>query len=126
MQRDLTDSTVIRNVGTAFAHSLLAVVSTKKGLGKAIVNVGNLAADLDDNWEVLAEPIQTVMRKAGLENPYERLKELTRGHSMDKETIRAFVESLELPLADKERLLAMTPSSYIGIAPELARVVIKK
>lgn len=126
LQRDLTDSTVIRNVGTAFAHSLLAVVSTKKGLGKAIVNAGNLAADLDDNWEVLAEPIQTVMRKAGLENPYERLKELTRGHSMDKETIRAFVESLELPEADKKRLLDMTPSSYIGIAPELARAVINK
>lgn len=120
MQRDLTDSTVIRNVGTAFAQSLVAVLSTRKGLGKAKVNRERIAADLDGNWEVLAEPIQTVMRKAGLPNPYERLKELTRGHAITRETIRDFVVGLELPAADKERLLALTPASYIGIAPKLA------
>ena len=125
LQRDLTDSTVIRNVGTAFAHSLLAVLSTAKGLGKAKVVEEKIAADLDANWEVLAEPIQTVMRKAGLPHPYERLKELTRGHAIDAAAIRAFVEGLELPPADKERLLALTPASYIGIAPALARKVMR-
>ncbi len=123
LQRDLTDSTVIRNVGTAFAHSLLAVLSTAKGLGKAKVVEAKIAADLDANWEVLAEPIQTVMRKAGLPHPYERLKELTRGHAIDAAAIRAFVEGLELPAEDKARLLALTPASYIGIAPALARQV---
>ena len=116
LQRDLTDSTVLRNVGTAFGYALLAIASTRKGLGKAKVNRERIAADLDANWEVLAEPIQTVMRKAGLENPYERLKELTRGHAITREAIRAFIEGLELPAADKERLLALTPASYIGLA----------
>ena len=120
LQRDLTDSTAIRNVGTAFAHSLIAVASTRKGLGKATVNAARMAADLDANWEVLAEPIQTVMRKAGLPNPYERLKELTRGHAMDAATIRAFISGLELPDADKRRLLALTPATYVGIAERLA------
>ena len=120
MQRDLTDSTVIRNVGTAFAQSLIAIASTKKGLGKARVNADRIAADLDNNWEVLAEPIQTVMRKAGLPNPYERLKELTRGHAMTRETIQAFIEGLELPEADKARLLALTPATYVGMAAKLA------
>ena len=123
LQRDLTDSTAIRNIGTAFAHSLIAVASTKKGLGKAEIRAEKMAADLDANWEVLAEPIQTVMRKAGLPNPYERLKELTRGHAMDEKSIRAFIEGLELPAADKARLLAMTPSSYVGIAERLALAV---
>jgi adenylosuccinate lyase len=124
LQRDLTDSTAIRNVGTAFAHSLIAVASTRKGLGKAVVRPERMAADLDASWEVLAEPIQTVMRKAGLANPYERLKELTRGHAMDAATIRAFVEGLELPETDKARLLALTPAAYIGIAERLALAVL--
>ena len=116
LQRDLTDSTVLRNVGTAFGYALLAVVSTRKGLGKAKVNRERIQADLDSNWEVLAEPIQTVMRKAGMANPYERLKELTRGQAVTRETIRAFIEGLDLPAGDKARLLALTPASYIGLA----------
>ncbi len=116
LQRDLTDSTVLRNVGTAFGYALLAVASTRKGLGKAQVNRDKIQADLDANWEVLAEPIQTVMRKAGMANPYERLKELTRGQAVTRETIRAFIEGLELPFDDKARLLALTPASYIGLA----------
>ena len=121
LQRDLTDSTVIRSVGTAFGHSLLAALATRKGLGKIRVNPGRLAADLDQAWELLAEPIQTVMRKAGLPNPYERLKALTRGQSIDADAIRAFIRSLDLPPADQARLLALTPASYIGLAPQLAR-----
>ncbi len=116
LQRDLTDSTVLRNVGTAFAHSLLAMASTRKGLGKAKVNRERMEADLDANWEVLAEPIQTVMRKAGLANPYERLKALTRGHAMTREAIRDFISGLELPAEDKARLLALTPATYVGLA----------
>ena len=116
LQRDLTDSTVLRNVGTAFGYALLAVASTRKGLGKAKVNRDKIQADLDSNWEVLAEPIQTVMRKAGMANPYERLKELTRGQSVTRETIRLFIEGLDLPESDKARLLALTPASYIGLA----------
>ena len=121
LQRDLTDSTVIRSVGTAFGHSLLAALATRKGLGKIRVNPGRLDADLDQAWELLAEPIQTVMRKAGLPNPYERLKALTRGQSIDADAIRAFIRSLDLPPADQARLLALTPASYIGLAPQLAR-----
>lgn len=124
LQRDLTDSTAIRNIGTAFAHSLLAVLSTKKGIGKASVNEHNIVKDLENSWEVLAEPIQTVMRKCGLENPYERLKELTRGHKMDEASIRDFISRLEIPAEDKERLMAMTPLTYIGIAPTLAKKVL--
>jgi adenylosuccinate lyase len=116
LQRDLTDSTVLRNVGVAFGYSLLAVASTAKGLGKATVCREKIAADLDANWEVLAEPVQTVMRKCGLANPYERLKELTRGHSIGRAEMRAFIESLEIPAADKDRLLQLTPASYIGLA----------
>ena len=116
LQRDLTDSTVLRNVGTAFGYALLSVASTRKGLGKAKVNRERIQADLDANWEVLAEPIQTVMRKCGMSNPYERLKELTRGQAVTRETIRAFIEGLDLPSEDKARLLALTPASYIGLA----------
>ena len=118
MQRDLTDSTVLRNVGVAFGYSLLAVASTAKGLGKATVCRERITADLDANWEVLAEPIQTVMRKCGLENPYERLKELTRGRSIGRDEMRAFVMSLEIPDDDKRRLLELTPSSYVGLAAD--------
>ena len=116
LQRDLTDSTVLRNVGTAFGYALLAVASTRKGLGKAKVNRDKIQADLDANWEVLAEPIQTVMRKCGMANPYERLKELTRGQAVTRDTIRVFIEGLDLPADDKARLLALTPASYIGLA----------
>ena len=120
LQRDLTDSTVLRNVGTAFGYALLAVASTRKGLGKAKVNRERIQADLDSNWEVLAEPIQTVMRKCGMANPYERLKELTRGRRVTAEAMREFIGTLDLPEADRKRLLAMTPASYVGMAAKLA------
>jgi len=120
MQRDLTDSTVLRNTGLAFGYSLLAYRSTLKGLGKLELNEDKLAADLDNAWEVLAEPIQTVMRKAGIEKPYEKLKELTRGKKIDQAAIHDFVKSLELAEADKARLLKMTPATYIGRAVQIA------
>ena len=123
MQRDLTDSTVLRNMGVAFAYSLVAVKSTQKGLGKLQINEERLAEDLDRNWEVLAEPIQTVMRKVGMANPYERLKELTRGRRVTAEIMKDFVGTLELPEADKKRLMEMTPASYVGMAEKLARLV---
>jgi len=120
LQRDLTDSTVLRNMGVGFGYSMIAYHSVLKGLGKLKLNEQNLANDLDQAWEVLAEPIQTVMRKAGIENPYEKLKELTRGQKITQEIIRDFVESLDLPADDKKRLTEMTPGSYIGMAPEIA------
>ena len=123
MQRDLTDSTVLRNMGVAFAYTLVAVKSTQKGLGKLQLNAERLAADLDANWEVLAEPIQTVMRKVGMANPYERLKELTRGRRVTAEIMKEFVGSLELPEADKKRLMEMSPASYVGLAEKLASLV---
>ena len=123
MQRDLTDSTVLRNMGVAFAYALVAVKSTQKGLGKLQLNAERLAADLDANWEVLAEPIQTVMRKVGMANPYERLKELTRGRRVTAEIMKEFVGSLELPEADKKRLMEMSPASYVGMAEKLASLV---
>lgn len=119
-QRDLTDSTVLRNMGVALGYALLAYDSLARGLGKLEVNPQALADDLDASWEVLAEPIQTVMRRHALPNPYERLKELTRGKAITKESIQAFVQTLELPEEDKARLLAMTPGNYIGKAVELA------
>ena len=119
LQRDLTDSTVLRNMGVGFAYSMIAYRSTLKGLGKLKLNQQRLADDLDHAWEVLAEPIQTVMRKAGIEKPYEKLKELTRGAQINRETIRSFIEGLELPKDDKQRLLEMTPASYVGIAPQI-------
>jgi len=123
MQRDLTDSTVLRNMGVAFGYSLVAAKSTLKGLGKLEVNPERLAEDLDRNWEVLAEPIQTVMRKVGMANPYERLKELTRGRRVTAEIMKEYIEGLELPQADKKRLLAMTPALYVGCAQKLAKLV---
>lgn len=120
LQRDLTDSTVLRNMGVGFGYSMIAYHSVLKGLSKLKLNEHNLAADLDQAWEVLAEPIQTVMRKAGIENPYEKLKELTRGQKITQEIIRDFVEGLDLPADDKKRLTEMTPASYIGMAPEIA------
>ena len=119
LQRDLTDSTVLRNMGLAFGYCLVSCQSTLKGLGKIVVNPARLAADLEHAWEVLAEPIQTVMRKADLANPYERLKEMTRGKKMDAATLKAFIEGLDLPAADKKRLLHLTPASYVGLAARL-------
>ncbi len=120
-QRDLTDSTVLRNMGVALGYAVLGYDSLLKGLDKLEVNEAALAADLDAAWEVLAEPIQTVMRRYALPNPYERLKELTRGKAITAESIRDFIQGLEIPAADKARLLAMTPGSYTGKAEELAR-----
>ena len=124
-QRDLTDSTVLRNLGVALGHSLLAYDSALKGLGKLEIDPARLAQDLDQAWEVLAEPIQTVMRRYGLPQPYERLKALTRGQGMTEASMRQFISSLELPEADKERLLTLTPASYIGLAERLARDELK-
>jgi ribosomal protein S13 len=123
MQRDLTDSTTLRNMGVGFGYALIAIRSTIKGLGKLELNEARLAEDLDHNWEVLAEPIQTVMRKVGMDHPYERLKELTRGRRVTAEIMKEFVQGLDLPKADKARLMKLTPSSYIGIAEKLARIV---
>ena len=122
MQRDLTDSTTLRNMGVGFGYTLIAIRSTLKGLGKLELNEGKLAADLDSNWEVLAEPIQTVMRKVGMDRPYERLKELTRGRRVTPEIMRDFIAALPLPKADKDRLLKMTPANYVGIAAKLAKL----
>ncbi len=120
-QRDLSDSTALRALGPAFAHSLIAYQSCLKGISKLDVDAERLRADLDSNWEVLAEPIQTVMRRYGVENPYEQLKALTRGHHVDRDTLRAFVQELAIPDEAKQRLLALTPATYIGKGAELAR-----
>jgi len=125
-QRDLSDSTVLRNMGVSLGHSLLAFDSCLKGLGKLEVNAQRLEEDLDNAWEVLAEPIQTVMRRYGLPQPYEQLKALTRGQGMTQETMRGFIEGLALPEADKARLMALTPGTYIGIAEKLARAELRK
>jgi len=122
MQRDLTDSTTLRNMGVGFGYTLIAIRSTAKGLGKLELNEEKLAEDLDRNWEVLAEPIQTVMRKVGMDRPYERLKELTRGRRVTAEIMREFVSALPLPAADKARLMKLTPATYVGIAAKLARL----
>lgn len=119
-QRDLTDSTVLRNIGVAFGYSLLAYEACLRGLGKLETNPERLAEDLDNCWEVLAEPVQTVMRRHGIANPYEQLKELTRGKGISREALRTFIEGLAIPDEAKARLLAMTPGSYIGRAVELA------
>lgn len=118
-QRDLTDSTVLRNLGVGIGYALIAYTSTLKGISKLEVNREALLAELDKNWEVLAEPIQTVMRRYGIDQPYEKLKELTRGKRVDGEAMRQFIDGLELPDAEKERLKQMTPASYIGYAIEL-------
>ena len=119
-QRDLTDSTVLRNMGVGLGHSLLAFDSCLKGMGKLEVNEARLAQDLDASWEVLAEPIQTVMRRYGLPEPYEQLKALTRGKGITEETLKAFIQKLKLPKSVKEPLLKLTPSTYIGLAQKLA------
>jgi adenylosuccinate lyase len=122
-QRDLSDSTVLRNLGVGIAHSVIAFESTLKGVGKLEVNETRTAEDLDANWEVLAEAIQTVMRRYGIEKPYEKLKDLTRGQRVDQAAMRAFVEGLELPEEAKARLRDLTPAHYIGNAVEQARKV---
>ncbi len=122
-QRDLTDSTVLRALGTAFGHSLIGFDALSRGLGKLEVNPERLAADLDASWEVLAEAVQTVMRRYGLPNPYEQLKALTRGQGINKASMREFVDALDLPADAKAQLIAMTPGTYIGVAAELARKI---
>jgi adenylosuccinate lyase len=120
-QRDLSDSTVLRNVGVALGHSLLAYESCLKGLGKLEADPSRMLEDLDANWEVLAEAVQTVMRRYGLPDPYEQLKALTRGKRVDAEVLHAFIRGLSLPEPDKAKLLKLTPATYIGKAAELAR-----
>jgi adenylosuccinate lyase len=120
-QRDLTDSTVLRNLGNAFGHTLLAYDSALRGLKKLETNQARIAEDLDQCWEVLAEPIQTVMRRYQIPNPYEQLKELTRGKSITKEGIRTFIEKLNIPQEAKDYLLQLTPSNYVGLAVELTQ-----
>ncbi|MBZ0224105.1 MAG: adenylosuccinate lyase [Dokdonella sp.] len=122
-QRDLTDSTVLRALGTAFGHTQIALDALARGLGKLNANPERLAADLDASWEVLAEAVQTVMRRYGLPEPYEQLKALTRGHGITREALRDFVTQLDLPADAKQRLLALTPASYVGLAPALAKAI---
>src|SRR5438034_7731547 len=120
-QRDLSDSTVLRNIGVALGHGLLAYESCLKGLGKLEADPARMLEDLEANWEVLGEAVQTVMRRYGLPDPYEQLKALTRGKRVDGEAMRAFIRGLALPEAEKARLLKLTPASYVGKAAELAR-----
>ena len=120
-QRDLTDSTVLRTLGTGFAHSLIAYQSLQRGLGKLEINRVRLDEDLESSWEVLAEPIQTVMRRYGIANPYEKLKELTRGKAITREDLHRLIKSAELPPEVRERLLLLTPQTYTGNAVEQAR-----
>ena len=120
-QRDLTDSTVLRNMGVGFGYSLLAYTSTLKGISKLQVNPERLAEDLDSAWEVLAEPIQTVMRRYGIPEPYEKLKALTRGQAITQETLQTFVSTLELPDDVKQELMQLTPSGYVGLAESLTQ-----
>ncbi|MBV5298835.1 MAG: adenylosuccinate lyase, partial [Rhodoferax sp.] len=122
-QRDLTDSTVLRNMGVALGYAVLAYQSMSTGLGKLEINEAAIARDLDHAWEVLAEPIQTVMRRFGLPEPYEQLKEFTRGEAMTAELMQGFIAKLAIPEAEKTRLLALTPARYTGLAAELARRV---
>ena len=122
-QRDLTDSTVLRNMGVALGYAVLAYSSLMTGLNKLEINEAAIAEDLDSSWEVLAEPIQTVMRRFGLPQPYEQLKKFTRGAAMTRELMQGFIAGLDIPEVEKERLLAMTPGSYTGKASELARRV---
>jgi len=122
-QRDLTDSTVLRNIGVGIAHTSIAIQASLKGISKLQINVDAIEADLNANWEVLAEPIQTVMRRYGIEQPYEKLKELTRGQRITPEQMQAFIEKLEIPAKAKASLLELTPRSYIGYAEKLAKEI---
>ncbi|HJW55150.1 MAG TPA: lyase family protein, partial [Burkholderiaceae bacterium] len=120
-QRDLTDSTVLRNIGVGFGYALLAYDSCLRGLNKLEVNPARMAEDLDATWEVLAEPVQTVMRRYGIENPYEQLKELTRGKGISRDALHAFIRGLAIPQEARDHLLAMTPANYVGLAVQLAQ-----
>ena len=122
-QRDLTDSTVLRNLGVGIAHCMIAYSSTLRGISKLQINEAALAADLDNTWEVLAEPIQTVMRRYGIEQPYEKLKELTRGQSITPETLKEFVKTLDMPEAARQELQALTPATYTGNAAAQAKAL---
>jgi adenylosuccinate lyase len=122
-QRDLTDSTVLRNIGVAFGYTVLAWRSLSVGLGKLELNQEALDEDLNAAWEVLAEPIQTVMRRYGVQGAYEQLKEVTRGKTVTAQALHGLIQSLDIPEAEKTRLLALTPASYVGLAAELARRV---
>ncbi len=122
-QRDLTDSTVLRNIGVGIAHTSIAIQSTLKGISKLQINPEVIEADLDNNWEVLAEPIQTVMRRFGIEKPYEKLKELTRGQRITAEALQAFIEKLDISEDAKKILLKLAPRDYIGYAKELAKKI---
>ena len=122
-QRDLTDSTTLRNLGSGFGHTMIALDSLQRGLGKLEVDAKAMAADLEQNWELLAEPIQTVMRRYGIEQPYEKLKELTRGRKIDADTVREFVNGLDIPDAARQALLDLTPAHYLGNAARQAREI---
>jgi adenylosuccinate lyase len=124
-QRDLSDSTVLRNLGVSCAHSLISYASILKGIGKLEINTARMLEDLENSWEVLAEPIQTVMRRYGIEKPYEKLKELTRGQAIDSEIIANFVDDLDIPKEAKKELSNLNPSNYIGDADKLARDIEK-
>jgi adenylosuccinate lyase len=121
LQRDLTDSTVLRNLGVAIGHSVLSYGSLVTGLGKIELDPARVAEDLDRAWEVLGEAVQTVMRAHGIPEAYDRLKSFTRGRPIDRQAMRDFIASLDLPAADKERLLRLEPKDYVGMAPILAR-----
>jgi adenylosuccinate lyase len=121
LQRDLTDSTVLRNVGVAVGHCVLSYGSLSTGLGKIDLDSARLAEDLDRAWEVLGEAVQTVMRAHGIPEAFERLKSVTRGRPIDRQSMREFIASLDLPPAEKERLLRLEPRDYVGLAPLLAK-----
>ncbi|MDH5803389.1 MAG: adenylosuccinate lyase, partial [Gammaproteobacteria bacterium] len=122
-QRDLTDSTVLRNLGVGLAHSMIAYQSIQKGISKLEASAETLQKDLDNNWEVLAEPIQTVMRRYGIEKPYEKLKDLTRGRRVSKENIQEFIQTLDIPDVAKRQLLELSPDLYTGLAEQLAKEI---
>ena len=119
-QRDLTDSTVLRSIGPALGHTIIALNACARGIGKLEPDTARQTADLADAWEVLAEPIQTIMRRYGLPDSYEALKDLTRGARIDRATLHHFIDTLALPEAERVRLKALTPQNYIGLASQLA------
>lgn len=123
LQRDLTDSSALRNVGVAVAHSVVALKSTNRGIKKLSLNQERLASDLDSNWAVLGEAVQTILRKHGISDAYEKLKDATRGAAVTAESMRELIEGLQIPAPDRQRLLALTPATYIGLAPELCEHV---
>ena len=122
-QRDLTDSTVLRNWGQALGHTLIAQTALTKGLGKLKLNESRIDEDIDGAWEVLGEAVQTVMRRYGLKNPYEQLKALTRGQGIDREALHGFISELDIPQEHKSMLLSLTPRAYLGHAVEMAKQI---